>query len=88
MAEMYYRKQWVEAFQFWPQNTVGGDGRPLLHVEGLHSYFIKTAAGELEIVPGDWIVRETDGAIHIVSPDEFAGNYERPAEPARKKKDG
>ena len=75
MAEMYYRKQWVEALQFWPGNWDGVNDLPIIHLGGRVSYLIRTADGETEIVPGDWIVCEEGDAIHIVPPDTFAAEY-------------
>ena len=37
---------------------------------------IPTANGKVVLLPGDWIIRDDDGAVTAIKPDMFAALYE------------
>lgn len=64
--------QWFKAgdhpqVKFWTAraNTMANRGKP----------FIETAAGQVNVWPGDWIVTDEHGT-RVVPPDVFAATYE------------
>ena len=54
-----------------------GNGDIRLSEKGDILLNIKTPKGELDVLVGDYIVKDSDGVISVYKPDEFLAKYER-----------
>jgi hypothetical protein len=72
----------VEAMRFEGGHSVGAITTWIAsHTGGVGIYrerclFIKTLEGEMEAMPGDWIIRGVKGEFYPCKPDIFAQTYE------------
>lgn len=81
MSKFRKRPIVVEAEQWFPGRDVEGVMVcPLLHVDGPHAgapiALVRTLEGEMQVLPGDWIITGVAGERYPCKPAIFAETYE------------
>lgn len=76
MAKYRKRPIVVEAEQWWPGKEIEGVFviEPQTREPGWA--YVKTRGGNLTVYPGDWVIRNSEGELHLCNPDVFGAIYE------------